>query len=346
MSQSSTQSTSSQSHASGNTLTRTEIRIKLRKLTQEVNDKREILSNPTNSELQEVISDISTVSQQIKFPREAAMESECFKLTSELSNTKTQRIQTGFQTFSNTTLVSALLEEYGDNNTLTNDALAKIAEEVLKGSWKLAPSYPLTDKKIVINPPRDKKKIVKKPPGKLETPDDINASDYNKDNETTERVESVKKILKDSGKMPFYVFVLDDKNFSHTIENMFHTSFLVKDGFASISNEDGVPYISPVNPSSSKSTDKSHVVYSLDYDEWCELVERVGDRFIPSIPHRDVSKDGLQTMMKFGTQPLEIKTSSQKSTPPHTTPKRKHKEETKPKKSNQSKRITRGTHKK
>ncbi|KAL7713124.1 Non-structural maintenance of chromosomes element 4 [Entamoeba marina] len=299
MSQSSTQSTSSQSHASGNTLTRTEIRIKLRKLTQEVNDKREILSNPTNSELQEVISDIR------------------------------------FQTFSNTTLVSALLEEYGDNNTLTNDALAKIAEEVLKGSWKLAPSYPLTDKKIVINPPRDKKKIVKKPPGKLETPDDINASDYNKDNETTERVESVKKILKDS----------DDKNFSHTIENMFHTSFLVKDGFASISNEDGVPYISPVNPSSSKSTDKSHVVYSLDYDEWCELVERVGDRFIPSIPHRDVSKDGLQTMMKFGTQPLEIKTSSQKSTPPHTTPKRKHKEETKPKKSNQSKRITRGTHK-
>lgn len=73
----------------------------------------------------------------------------------------------------------------------------------------------------------------------------------------------------------YFDFVLNPTSFSQTIENIFHVSFLIKDGKVAINIEDdGLPYIH-LMPQSTGSVDdlpRQQMILSLDMKEWQELV--------------------------------------------------------------------------
>ncbi|NXA73926.1 NSE4A protein, partial [Thryothorus ludovicianus] len=71
----------------------------------------------------------------------------------------------------------------------------------------------------------------------------------------------------------FFDFVIDPNSFARTVENMFHVSFLIKDGLARIKlDEDELPVIEPVKPSEGEedviSGARNQVVITLDQKEW------------------------------------------------------------------------------
>jgi len=55
------------------------------------------------------------------------------------------------------------------------------------------------------------------------------------------------KIFDTASPICFFELVVNPTSFGHTIENIFHLSFLVKDGLVAISlNEHGLPVVEPV----------------------------------------------------------------------------------------------------
>ena len=100
------------------------------------------------------------------------------------------------------------------------------------------------------------------------------------------------------GKEPidYLAFVLNRDSFAATVENVFHCSFLVKEGKAGISLDDGgQPVISPTRKKKGGNTqsvgdhhaEKKQVVMSLTMDDWEELKRVLGDPD-PLIDHSGV----------------------------------------------------------
>ena len=57
-------------------------------------------------------------------------------------------------------------------------------------------------------------------------------------------LEALKKECEKKGRVHYFKFLVDPDSFAHTVENMFHFSFLVKDGRAGVTlGRDGQPYV-------------------------------------------------------------------------------------------------------
>ena len=55
---------------------------------------------------------------------------------------------------------------------------------------------------------------------------------------------ALKKECEKRGRMHYFKFLVDPDSFAHTVENMFHFAFLVKDGRAGVTlGRDGQPYV-------------------------------------------------------------------------------------------------------
>ncbi|XP_010618859.1 EP300-interacting inhibitor of differentiation 3-like, partial [Fukomys damarensis] len=73
---------------------------------------------------------------------------------------------------------------------------------------------------------------------------------------TEQRVEHILGLLQayfrrfPSTPVSYFEFVVDPHSFARTVENMFHVSFIIRDGFARMAlDQDGLPVLEPVDPS-------------------------------------------------------------------------------------------------
>ncbi|XP_041477818.1 non-structural maintenance of chromosomes element 4 homolog A-like isoform X1 [Lytechinus variegatus] len=119
---------------------------------------------------------------------------------------------------------------------------------------------------------------------------------------TSEEVEKLVAILRqvcvssDGSYEPISYFdlVINPKSFSQTVENIFHLSFLLKDGHAKVYlDDDDLPVIVPCMPFNEDQGNgrvvKKQVLVSIDMDQWKELIE-VFDITEPLIPTRHETK--------------------------------------------------------
>lgn len=117
--------------------------------------------------------------------------------------------------------------------------------------------------------------------------DDITEDDQN--TKVAKHVEYIMRCLRDEYKannekpISFYHFVIDPTSFSNSVENIFYVSFLIKDGFVSISEdgENGLPSLNVINkriPSSQQSASKKQLILSLDKRMWEEISRGLGLR--------------------------------------------------------------------
>jgi hypothetical protein len=124
-------------------------------------------------------------------------------------------------------------------------------------------------------------------------PDGITAEDLQKDsrNETTKMVLEIYKSLKvyqdasEGQPIALFDFILNPQSFAQSVENMFYTSFLVRDGKVALEmDEDGIPVISIVDGEQEESIDeddgpkvaRNQVVIDLDYELWKGLCATLG----------------------------------------------------------------------
>uniref|UniRef100_A0A1Y1N8M7 Non-structural maintenance of chromosomes element 4 n=1 Tax=Photinus pyralis TaxID=7054 RepID=A0A1Y1N8M7_PHOPY len=71
----------------------------------------------------------------------------------------------------------------------------------------------------------------------------------------------------------YFDFVIDSEDFGATIENIFYTSFLVRDGKAKLNSEGNIPFIEPVRKSNLKAFrgsggKNSQMIPSITMDDW------------------------------------------------------------------------------
>ncbi|XP_065176488.1 uncharacterized protein LOC135806254 [Sycon ciliatum] len=119
--------------------------------------------------------------------------------------------------------------------------------------------------------------------------------------ETTEEVERVARVLKDVFErnpsyeaIPYFDFVLNPDSFSQSVENIFHTAFLVKDNIAFIkfSDQFNEPYIGLTTreDANSQAGIRRQFIVELDMQLWTNLVE-VYEIIEPCIPTRSGGPD-------------------------------------------------------
>lgn len=78
--------------------------------------------------------------------------------------------------------------------------------------------------------------------------------------------------------MSFFDFVVDPHSFPRTVENIFHVSFIIRDGFARIRlDQDRLPIIEPVNNEENEEIDqntqiRNQGIIALSYRDWEEIV--------------------------------------------------------------------------
>nr|KAF6268037.1 NSE4-like protein A, SMC5-SMC6 complex component [Myotis myotis] len=100
--------------------------------------------------------------------------------------------------------------------------------------------------------------------------------------------------------MSFFDFVVDPHSFPRTVENIFHVSFIVRDGFARIKlDQDRLPIIEPVNEESEGIDQNTQIrnqgIIALSYRDWEEIVRtfEISEPVIVSGPSRQsLSADG------------------------------------------------------
>ncbi|EKM51312.1 uncharacterized protein PHACADRAFT_32294 [Phanerochaete carnosa HHB-10118-sp] len=126
------------------------------------------------------------------------------------------------------------------------------------------------------------------------TEDDITRSG----NETTKNVAALERILETIGKVNLFKFIVNPNDFAQSVENLFHLSFLIRDGKCALEIENGEPIIfRPLDaympviceaPSADDYTEglrKHQMVMELDMATWKRAIE-VFDIRTSTIPQR------------------------------------------------------------
>jgi len=110
------------------------------------------------------------------------------------------------------------------------------------------------------------------------------------------------KKFEENGKHPhdYFEFVCHPTSFAKTVENMFHVSFLIKEGYARLFMDDSqLPALEPtekaLNPnyvptaSQQSAGNSNQVIMSIEMDEWEQIVKtfEIGEPMIKDKKSKD-----------------------------------------------------------
>jgi len=149
-----------------------------------------------------------------------------------------------------------------------------------------------------------KARVVDRPVGDIVTAEKVSGDDINgqSTNQTPNAVQECYKYFRERAKgqkINIFRFFINPFSFSQSVENMFYTSFLIRDGRLELGeDEEGYPTISdlPPLPSDPKEREKemmerrekpsNHIIFQLEYDSWKNLIEKLNitDTYLPNRP--------------------------------------------------------------
>lgn len=211
-------------------------------------------------------------------PREAALDSEFLSLTSSLGMEQAQRIKTGFQQFNIDEFIDKVNKDIDEDGW---DKLFNISHQYILSTPTV------TFMKGVIGTEIEKKKTRRSTQERdtddaLIRPEEISDTQADIDSEATKRVETIYHYLaKYPSGISFWDFVFDPTSYGRTVENIFHFSFLIRDGNASLNlNEDSTLIAKIANPPSEEQLDslnKNQCILKFNYSNWLELKSSRGN---------------------------------------------------------------------
>ncbi|XP_051503752.1 non-structural maintenance of chromosomes element 4 homolog A [Myxocyprinus asiaticus] len=279
---------------------RREIRSKYRDLINSVQQNREDMLSPANNKLTDVLEEANKLFSSVRQAREAALDAQLLVLATDLGKEKASQLHAEGSAFDPTAFAEHLLsfmglnrlEEDDDNQDgndgyLPQDAWQKLAKRS-EYCFKTAPSFHYMLGSFLAEPPPPRQRVERqrKAPSKEAKriiPTQLKKMEESHQEATEKEVERILACLHryfaDDPELPisYYEFVIDPHSFSRTVENIFHTSFLIRDGLARMYlNKDKFPCIAPVEEGEIEpggSAVRHQCVVSISQASWREIID-------------------------------------------------------------------------
>uniref|UniRef100_A0A8B9FGL8 Non-structural maintenance of chromosomes element 4 n=1 Tax=Amazona collaria TaxID=241587 RepID=A0A8B9FGL8_9PSIT len=280
------------------------IRNQYRELIYSVQQNREDMLSSKSDRLTEALEEANKLFSGVSSAREAALDAQFLVLASNLGKEKANELHSDMTTFDSLVFAEDLLTFMGINRIeveendsdsesisgyLPSDAWHKLGEETEK-YFRRAPSFHYMLGSFKSDPPVPRQRIErqKKATGteeKRAMPAQLKKMEESHQEATEKEVERILGLLQThfqndpSTPISFFDLVIDPNSFARTVENIFHVSFIIRDGFARIKlDEDKLPIIEPSEDNEEREDGRSagarnQVVLSLNYKDWKEIVE-------------------------------------------------------------------------
>ncbi|KAM6185864.1 non-structural maintenance of chromosomes element 4 homolog A [Rhynchocyon petersi] len=282
-----------------------QIRHQYRELINSVQQNREDILN-AGDKLTEVLEEANTLFNGVSRAREAALDAQFLVLASDLGKEKAKQLRSDLNSFDMLRYVETLLTHMGVNpleaQEFTRDEESSDGELINYDSWKRAgqtaesflnrtPTFHFLLGLIQGESPAPKPRVER--PRKVPMleqqrtmPAQLQRMEESHQEATEKEVERILGLLQTYFRedpetpMSFFDFVVDPHSFPRTIENIFHVSFIVRDGFARIRlDQDRLPIIEPINMNEDNETVdhntqiRNQGIISLSYRDWQEIVK-------------------------------------------------------------------------
>jgi len=274
---------------------RAETRAGYRKLMDEIAYNEESLVNIENHELLNHMESNQVLFTNVAAPQEAVMDAQLLKHLSRLCRQQAEQMSANIAQFRP--------EEYAER--LIASMRGEGGQKLVRRKWimlgqqaklrfKRSPFLTYMNGALDTIPPPPKEKKTKDPKSRQatkvsdlkETTATVLAEAEKSENQTEQMVTHVFKCLiaryREAGKkaINYFQFVLDPHCFGTSIENIFHVSFLVKEGKAAISidQETKLPFIIPKSSKNKSDNEegKNQVVMNMSMGDWQKLVRNHG----------------------------------------------------------------------
>jgi len=260
----------------------------------------------------------------VKRPREAALDTEFLMTVSQMGSSAVNSFSPGFTQYNFADFMRQLQAKLPDDETLSIfDKL--FALETQSQLFTFSPDEvnfmngPL-HKKIEEQVRKQRKKAQKDAPqAKAVTAEQL--QQHTQEEETTRRVEHVYQWLEkrhDKTKdVKFWDFVADPDSFSKTAENIFHYSFLVKDGRTKLRDN---LVIEPAAPPTEQEYNQSDIkvrqaVLTLTYYDWKTIVDQQDGTSTSTGSHVPPYQPTIKNRTAQSSQTLARNTSATTSRP-------------------------------
>ncbi|KAF9439163.1 nuclear protein [Entomortierella beljakovae] len=181
---------------------------------------------------------------EVNAPQEATLDSKFLVLSADLGTQRAKQLRMGQGGFDETEYISRLVTKMGghdiDNEQMGMDwsaigrVAAKWTQKAPSMDFMLGPMS-VEHKSRVMN---QRARIVRDPKA-MRKPQELREEDIaRQENETTKNVVQIADILEGcQDKVNLFELVVNPESFGQTVENIFYLSFLVRDGKASITEE-------------------------------------------------------------------------------------------------------------
>ncbi|KAM9365675.1 non-structural maintenance of chromosomes element 4 homolog A [Pholidichthys leucotaenia] len=296
---------------------RREIRSKYRGLISSVQQNREDMLSPSNNKLNEVLEEANKLFKDVRQAREAALDAQLLVVATDLGKEKASQLFSEGTSFDPGVFAEHLLSFMGLNRIedgedeqqtdgasdgyLPQDAWHRLARRV-ECCFRTAPTFHYMMGSFHAEPPPPKQKIDRQKraatkEAKKMMPTQLKKMEESHQEATEKEVERILGYLKsyhgDDPTSPksYYEFVIDPSSFSRTVENIFHTSFLIRDGWARMYLDDSnLPCIAPVEEvEAGGSSSRNQCIVSISHKMWKELID-VFDIKETAIPPPDMNE--------------------------------------------------------
>lgn len=284
---------------------RREIRHKYRELMQNMHQNRDDMLSSRSNRLTETLEQANKLFEGVSKAREAALDAQLLVLASNLGKEKASQLRTDLTVFDPSSFAEDLLTFMGINRLenpdsdsedesfakgyLPPDAWYKLGTGAAKyfkrtptfhfmlGSFKTEPA--------VVRQRIERQRRAERVEEKRAMPAQLKKMEESHQEATEKEVERILGYLqtyfRDDPDTPisFFDFVIDPRSFARTVENIFHVSFIIRDGFARIKlDNDKLPVIEPVDQEDESEVDKDNLrryqgVISLSHQDWKEIIE-------------------------------------------------------------------------
>ncbi|XP_036592972.1 non-structural maintenance of chromosomes element 4 homolog A [Trichosurus vulpecula] len=280
------------------------IRHQYRELIHNVQQQREDMLSSKSNKLTDALEQANQLFNRVSQAREAALDAQFLVLASDLGKEKANQLHSDMTLFDPTSYTEDLLKYMGLNRLEVEESDSE--EECLligflpEDSWlrvgiisikylKFAPTFHFLFGSFKTDPPvpkprNERQRRKDKKEEERAMPAEVKKMEESQQEATEKEVERILGLLQTYfGEEPetpisFFDFVIDPNSFARTVENIFHVSFIVRDGFARIRlDQDKLPIIEPITHGNEESEQQNtqirhQDVISLSYQDWKDIV--------------------------------------------------------------------------